>query len=395
MSSPLRKSMYGATQVETERKDVIISQLKAEAFELRQNERDYSDLNARLNNLHHRYNLLQDEKSLDAKEWNARHEQNQRTLTILKEEVNALRTELAGVDADVQDVKSDNANVNHVINSRNSDIAKLKADLSDLTADNNELNFQRNDLEKHNAKLSAENKDLEIENSQVNDKIAEAEVRQDKNERLVKELEADVEKCLKINDELKEQGANLRAQIRDRSNITKNAEQSISENRKRIISLESRLNDAKRVNDKLRADIVASQNEQDKEITKAGQLTDKIHKLEDNIADKDADIAELVRQVDDLRKIQKNLIEDNDVLVGDIKASNRHLDVVTVQHYELIEEIERVNNEDAEIRQVLQRKDRIGGTINRCQGKLTVSTKKLNSNLQSPVRTASTRDENY
>jgi len=200
---------------------------------------------------------------------------------------------------------------------------------------------------------------------------------------------------LKINDELKEQGANLRAQIRDRSNITKNAEQSISENRKRIISLESRLNDAKRVNDKLRADIVASQNEQDKEITKGGQLTDKIHKLEDNIADKDADIAELVRQVDEYRKIQKNLLEDNDALVGDIKASNRHLDVVTVQHYELIEEIERVNNEDEEIRQVLQRKERISGAINRCQGKLTVSTKKLNSNLQSPVRTASTRDENY
>jgi len=395
MSSPLRKSMYGASQVETERKDVIISQLKAEAFELRQGERDYSDLNARLNNLHHRYNLLQDEKALDSREWNARHEQNQRTLAILKDEVNALRTELAGIDADVQDVKGDNANINHIINSRNSDIAKLKADLSDLTADNNELSLQRNDLERHNAKLAGENKDLEVESSQVNDKIAEAEVRQDKNERLVKELEADVEKCLKINDELKEQAANLRAEIRDRSNITKNAEQNISENRKRIISLESRLSDAKRVNDKLRADIVASQNEQDKEITKSGQLTDKIHKLEDNIADKDADIAELVRQVDDLRKVQKGLIEDNDTLVGDIKASNRHLDVVTVQHYELIEEIERVNGEDDEIRQILHRKDRITGTIARCQDKLTVSTKKLNSSLQSPVRTASTRDENY
>jgi len=395
MSSPLRKSMYGASHLESERKDVVISQLKAEAFELRQNERDYSDLNARLNNLHHRYNLLQDEKTLDAREWNSRHEQNQRTLSILKDEVNALRTELAGVDADVQDVKSDNANINHLVNSRNSDIAKLKADLSDLNADNNELTFQRNDLEKHNAKLTGENKDLEIENSLINDKIAESEVRVDKNERLVKELEADVEKCLKINDELKEQGAGLRAQIRDRSNITKNAEQNVSENRKRIISLESRLNDAKRVNDKLRGDIVASQNEQDKEIAKSAQLTEKIHKLEDNIADKDADIADLARQVEELRKIKQGLIQENDALVGDIKSSNRHLDVVTVQHYELIEEVERVNKEDEEIREILQRQDRIHGTINRCQDKLTVSTKKLNSNLQSPVRTASTRDENY
>jgi len=395
MSSPLRKSMYGASQVECERKDVIISQLKSEAFELRQGERDYSDLNARLNNLHHRYNLLQDEKALDSREWNARHEQNQRTLSVLKDEVNALRTELAGIDADVQDVKGDNAEVNHIINSRNSDIAKLKADLSDLCADNNELTCQRNDLERHNSKLTAENKDCEIENSQINDKIAEAEVRQDKNERLVKELESDVEKCMKINDELKDQGAQLRAQIRDRSNITKNAEQNVGENRKRIISLESRLNDGKRVNDKLRADIAASQAEEDKEAAKGAQLTEKCHRLSDSISEKDADIAELIRQCDDLRAIQKGLIEDNDALVYDIKSSNRHLDVVTVQHYELIEEVNRVNAEDEEIREILQRKDRICNTISRCQDKLTVSTKKLGSALQSPVRTASTRDENY
>lgn len=53
---------FDPAQVESDQKDLIISQLKAELFELRQNERDYNELHTKLNNLEHRYNLLQEEK---------------------------------------------------------------------------------------------------------------------------------------------------------------------------------------------------------------------------------------------------------------------------------------------------------------------------------------------
>jgi len=53
---------FSPSQVESDQKDLIISQLKAEIFELRQNERDYVDLASQLRNLEHRYNLLQEEK---------------------------------------------------------------------------------------------------------------------------------------------------------------------------------------------------------------------------------------------------------------------------------------------------------------------------------------------
>lgn len=43
-------------------KDLQIHSLQKEIEELRQNEKDYQDLNFLLSNLEHRYNLLKDEK---------------------------------------------------------------------------------------------------------------------------------------------------------------------------------------------------------------------------------------------------------------------------------------------------------------------------------------------
>jgi len=51
---------------------LIISQLKAELFELRRNEKNYEELHAKLNNLEHRYNLIQEEKMMNEKDFRAR-----------------------------------------------------------------------------------------------------------------------------------------------------------------------------------------------------------------------------------------------------------------------------------------------------------------------------------
>ena len=53
---------YDQTQIDSDHKDLVISQFKAELYDLRQTQRDYDDLHTRLTNLEHRYNLLQEEK---------------------------------------------------------------------------------------------------------------------------------------------------------------------------------------------------------------------------------------------------------------------------------------------------------------------------------------------
>ena len=53
---------FDPKQIESDQKDLVISKLKAELFELRRNEKNYEDLHSKLNNLEHRSNLIQEEK---------------------------------------------------------------------------------------------------------------------------------------------------------------------------------------------------------------------------------------------------------------------------------------------------------------------------------------------
>ena len=167
----------------------------------------------------------------------------------------------------------------------------------------------------------------------MNDKIDEVTSKKARNEKLVAENEKNIEKLLRINDDLKGQQEEVRAQVRERVNSIRDAEQNVSENKKRIIGLEARLNDRKKVNEKLKNDIVASQGDQEAEIEKGAKLANRIRKLEGDIDERDQELGELRAHVAELRKEQIGLLEINDALVNDIKVSNRHLDVLTVQNY--------------------------------------------------------------
>ncbi len=53
---------FDPIRVENDQKDLLIAQLKAEAFEMRQRERDYRALHQSFMDLEHRYNLIKEER---------------------------------------------------------------------------------------------------------------------------------------------------------------------------------------------------------------------------------------------------------------------------------------------------------------------------------------------
>jgi chromosome segregation ATPase len=393
MTSPYRKRYNDPYQIESDHKDVVISQLKAEAFELRQGERDYEELNARMNNLNHRFNLLKDEKSLDEREYSTRTELNHRTINNLKDDIEGLRSEYRSIEADILDLRGDNQSINGIISVKSSEIAKFKTELADIINENEELTINNKDLDRLILRNDKENKECAIDNETLNAKADQAAETKAKNEKIIRQLEGDVERSLKINDQLKGDQEDLKAKLREKGAIIREAEHNVAENKKRIIALESRLADRKRINEKLNVEIkVAAQEEQEENI-RAEKQTEKARTLQDAVADKDSEIEDLKRQVAELRKEKLQVLDDNDALNNDIKAAHRHLDTLTVQHYELIDQIDKINTEDGEIRSILERRERISKVTTGYQDKLKVSTTKFNSSLQSPVRTASTKAE--
>lgn len=147
MASPYRKRYDDLAQQESEYKDIVISKLKASAFELHQNEQECDKLNLRLTNLNHRLNGLQNEKDLDEKEYNHRNDLNTKTIYNLRDEVRALEAELDKIEADIALKRNDNDGVNRIISIKSSDLAKLKCELADLADDNKALTLDNKDLE--------------------------------------------------------------------------------------------------------------------------------------------------------------------------------------------------------------------------------------------------------
>lgn len=65
----------------------------------------------------------------------------------MKSDIDALKQELNVLNADTQDLRFDNQNINEIVNTRSSEVAQLKSELADLADNNNQLALERKDLE--------------------------------------------------------------------------------------------------------------------------------------------------------------------------------------------------------------------------------------------------------
>jgi len=381
------KKYFDPAQIESDQKDLIVSQLKAELFELRQNERDYNELHSKLNNLEHRYNLLQEEKTLNEREFKNRNELNLRTINNLKADIDSLKQELNVLSADAQDLRYDNQSINEIITNKSAEVASLKAELADLSDSNSHLTMERKDLEVQISKNRSENREHGLELEETNHQIGEATEKRNKFERLIRELEYENERLEKTNEDLQKQQDGLRLEIRNKVDSTKYNEQLYSENRKQIIALEADLNDLRRVNEKIKNEIATNQKNEQVEHTKNLEAQSRINKLDSLIKERDYEIDRFRGEYDELKRDHLKLLDNNDDLNHDIEACTRHLDLLTVQNSDLLQELERFNYQDQEVRHVLDRKDKVEDVKKRVEGKMRTSFHAMSSSLRSPSKT--------
>lgn len=378
------KKYFDPAQIESDQKDLVISQLKAELFELRQNERDYNELHSKLNNLEHRYSLLQEEKTLNEREFKNRNELNLRTINNLKADIDTLKQELNVLNADTQDLRFDNQNINEIVNARSSELAQLKAEIADLSDNNSHLSLEKKDLETQISRVRSENREHNLEHEDTTHQIAEATEKKNKLERLIRELEYENEKLEKTNEELQRNQDGLKLEIRNKVDATKYNEQLYSENRKQIIALEADLNDLRRINEKTKNEISSSQKNQQAEYAKNLEAQSRVNKLESLIKERDYELHQLGGEYDELKRDHLKLLDTNDDLNHDIEACNRHFDLLTIQNSELVHELERFNVQDQEVRHVLDRKDKVDDVKKRYEGRMRSSFHAMSSSMRSP-----------
>lgn len=195
-----------------------------------------------------------------------------------------MRAEYRSIEADILDLRTDNQSINGVISVKSSEIAKLKTELADIINENEGLTINNKDLDRLILRNDRENRECAVENETLSVKADQAAETKAKNEKIIRELEGEVERSLKTNDQLKGDQEELKARLREKGAIIREAEHNVAENKKRIIALESRVADRKRINEKLNVEIKVAAQEEQEENARAAKQTEKARTLEDAVA---------------------------------------------------------------------------------------------------------------
>lgn len=113
----------------SDQKDLLISQLKAEIFEIQQRDKDYLALRDQLYTIQTKYRHLQDEKLLQDNDFKTRHESNLITLQGLKKECDDTRFLLNDKNRSNNDASGDIAALREHIARREAEIFSGQRDV--------------------------------------------------------------------------------------------------------------------------------------------------------------------------------------------------------------------------------------------------------------------------
>jgi chromosome segregation ATPase len=106
---------------------------------------------------------------------------------------------------------------------------------------------------------------------------------------------------------------------------------------------------------------------------KGRDLAQSTYNLEQQIREKEEQIALARRELDDMRFSNQSMGDRNRDLGGEIEALQAHINVLDGQNKDLNTELDRFVNTDEQIRSTLNRRDRVTDLRHRVDGELAKS----------------------
>ena len=366
--SPCSRREYGENCISKE-KDILISQLKAQIFELELREKDFNILKERYCNLEHEVAALNECKLQLECEKKMKDEQFNKSINNLVGENECLQNKLEEKLCTNKNLYSENNCIGKEIECKEAQICELNLKLNNLMNSLRVNENERNNLNKilnglndikcqNNVKLSQlieDNKtlkcicqeqkctlevgerdrislsnDLDVKNCQIenlNNGLKKKICEENK-------LESELSKINCINLEFKEDAKNCEAQLSELKSDNNNLKNNLC-------------------SEKVLCDSTNQKNLQLSEILK----------------DREEKLTMLNHDLEAIKILQNNARDRNCVLKDENAKLRKHILVLSDLNQTLINEIENVICEDQKMRNVLNRKDRINSVLasNRCR----------------------------
>ena len=350
--SPCRCVCYEDNCINKE-KDMLISQLKAHIFELELREKDYNILNERYCQLQHDIAQLNDCKLQLECELKLQDEKINSNICALQGENKNLQLNFNEKLSSNKTIFSENNALGKEIEQKDAEICQLKLKCNDLTNQIQINDGERNNLQKI-AQLLEDNKTLkDICNEQdcslkvgAQDRGVKGKMLEDKNNE-IQNLNCQIAKLMGDENNLQNQVNKINAINIQFQNTVKDYQCQSDDLKCQNGNLNNNL-----VNEKS-ARIAASQ--------KNNQLTCVLN-------DRDKKIEMLNHDIENIKIMQQSASNRNCILQEQNDKLKNHILVLTDLNQTLINEIDNVIVEDAKMKCILNRKDRINSVLvnNRC-----------------------------
>jgi chromosome segregation ATPase len=348
---------------ESKEKDILISQLKAKIFELELHEKDYDMLNERYKQLQNEFSSLNDCKHHLEYEKKLKDEE-------LNKHINELQCENENLQIGFNEKLSNNKNLFSQNNILGKQIQLKDAEIYNLIS---KLNDLENQLNRNNGERANLQKVLNgLEDIKNNQNIKISQLIEDN--KILKQICQEQEQNIKLSNQEKQQMSGelddknnniqeLNYQIKTQINNLNNLQNQYNKNNSINLQYQNNLKDYERQidllkeeNDNLKDNLIKEKSIRTEEDSKCSHLSDILN-------DREQKINELCHDIENIKMIQENASNTNNVLEEENGKLRNHIMVLTEQNQNLINEIDNVIEEDEKAINILNRKDRISSLL--------------------------------
>ena len=348
--------------------DKLISQLKTHLFDLELREKDYNILNERYNQLLNEIAKLNDCKIQLECEKQLRDEKYSKGLCELQAENKSLQLNLNEKLTSNKTIFAENNALGKQIELKDAEICELKMKLNDL-------NIQLKKVDED--KISLQSLSQSLTDISTNQSVKLSQLFEDNN--TLKDICSEQDCCLKSS---AQDRANLGKEFEEKNINIKNLNCEIAKHINEQNNLQNQINNLNGVNVQLQnnvkdyetqTDVLKCENENlnnnlVKEKSCRINEDQKNNQLTNILNDREKKIEMLTHDIETIKVFQQNASNRNCVLQEENAKLRNHILVLTELNQNLINEIDNVIEEDAKMKSILNRKERISSVLmnNRC-----------------------------
>lgn len=348
-----------SSPIDINQKELLVSQLKAEILELKQNEREYLELATQVRKFEQRYQLLQEETAKGESDFKIRNKQNFETIVNLRTDIDTMKGNIADTKVEIQELRTENAAVKDLAEQKGKELERYKSDVAEASEENNMLSSTRRRLESELDVAREEKRKTQTQVKDAGDSLSRLNYKVNELEKVMKEMEYSNTKTERQNAQLQQSIDSMTSELKTRNENLETVEQQVADSQKAILNLERDIQDAERDNDRSRSEALEKQKIYQQEVAKGLDLDARLTVTENTLKAREIELEELRREYESLKVAHSNMLDTNFQLKQELDTVQSDISGLSTQNSEIVVELDRLAQEDEQVRVLLNRQNRV------------------------------------